>query len=300
VAQTISCTQCGTKFAITRDRCPKCRSFVQKVDKAAEAQKSRTMARVAAIVVGVFALAVTGLRIMQPSQPQPGRRTSAPVDPFAARRQAAAETKMAEENAPPAQPAQRTFMDSAASGAASYDSGDYAGALTRFEEAIKKNPQDAESFSNLGQVLVKQGRVADALPYFDKAIALDPKRWAYRFNQARALGLLERWEESIASYKQAQDLFPNDYVTTFNLGLALHKKGDEPAAIEEYKKAIALNPSEPSFRMAIAMSFERMQNKQAAVAEYTEYLRLSPTAADAEKVRSKIAQLTGQPAATGN
>ena len=85
--------------------------------------------------------------------------------------------------------------------------------------------------------------------------------------------------------------------TAFNLALTLHKKGDDQSAVEEYKKAIAMSPSDASFHFALALSYERLQRTSDAVAAYEEYLRLAPAAGDAEKIRARIAQLTGSPAA---
>jgi tetratricopeptide (TPR) repeat protein len=295
VAQTVLCSSCGTKFAANRDRCPKCRAAVVRVDAKAEAAKSKRLAQAAGVVLGVFVLILGGLWVTQDSEPEPPRTTAKPVDPLAARRQTVAKDSPEAPAAAAESPAERPFLDASAQGAVAYDAGDYESSLARFEAAVKQNPNDAESLSNLGQVLVKLGRTAEAIPYFEKATSLNPDRWAYRFNLARALSLLQRWDESVASYKQAQKLFPDDYVTTFNLGLAMHKKGDEAAAVEEYKKAIGLNPGEASFRMALAISYEALQQKADAAGQYSEYLRLSPLASDAEKVRTKIAQLTGQP-----
>ena len=292
--QTTTCTRCGAKFAVARDRCPKCRALVERVDLAAAAAQSRRMAKIAGAIVGAFALIVGGLWLMREPEPRSnGAATTTAADPLAARRQAARPAEATE--APPAN-AERPFLDAADKGAISYSAGDYAGALARFEDAVKQNPKDAESLSNLGQVLVRMHRTAEAIPHFERACALNPDRWAYRFNLARALGLLQRWDEAIASYRQAQTLFPDDYATTFNLALAMHKKGDDAGAVTEYKKAIAQNPGEASFRMALAISYEGLKQNSEAAGQYSEYLRLSPLAGDAEKVRAKIAQLTGAPA----
>ena len=296
MAQTVLCSTCGTKFAANRDRCPKCRAVLVRVDAATEAAHSKKLMRASGVVAGVFVLIVGGLWVTQGSEPEHKPTTLKPVDPLAARRQAAAASPNEAPAAAPEDPAARTHMDSSAQGAVAYESGDFAASLARFEDAVKQNPNDVESLNNIGQVLVKTGRTAEALPYFEKATTIAPDRWAYRFNYARAFAGLQRWDEAVASYKHAQKLFPDDYVTTFNLGLALHKKGDEAAAVEEYKKAVALNPGEASFRMALAISYEALQQKTDAAGQYSEYLRLSPLAADADKVRSKIAHLTGQPA----
>jgi tetratricopeptide (TPR) repeat protein len=292
VAQPTVCTKCGSKFDSSRDRCPKCRALIVKVDAAAEAARSKRLALGSGVVLGICVLAVGAIWFTQ--RPEPERPVTAkPADPLAARRQS--RPQEGEPGAGAAVERQRPFMEPAAAATVAYNTGDYQSALAQFEAAVAKNPQDAESLSNLGLVLVRLERTAEAIPYFERACVLNPDRWAYRFNLARGLGLLQRWDESIDSYRQAQRLYPDDYVTTFNLALTLHKKGDDAAAVEEYKKAVALNPSDASFQMALAISYEALQQKQNAAAAYTEYLRLAPSAADADKVRARIALLTGQP-----
>src|SRR5688572_19041841 len=117
------------------------------------------------------------------------------------------------------------FIEAAAAGSVAYGAGDFPAALTHYREAIDKNPNDAESHSNLGQVLVRMNQAEEALPHFDRAIALNPGRWAYHFNRARALAVLQRWEEAVAGYRQAQQIYPDDYAIAFNLGQALQRKG---------------------------------------------------------------------------
>jgi tetratricopeptide (TPR) repeat protein len=291
--QTTSCASCGSKLAVSRERCPKCRALVTPVGVVPNAAHSRRLVRATVGLSAVFGLVLAGLWLTQPGAAEPSVHTAV-ADPLAARRQPKTLPAAA---APPAGEVERPFLDAADKGSLAYGAGDFASALSRFEEAVRKNPEDAESLSNLGQVLVRMQRPAEALPYFERAAALNPSRWAYRFNLARTLGLLQRWDEAIASYRQAQTLFPDDYATTFNLALALHKKGDDSGAIGEYKKAIALNPEDASFRMALAVSYEGLQQKADAAGQYAEYLRLSPLASDGDKVRAKIAYLTSAPQA---
>lgn len=287
------CRQCGSKFAGSRDRCPRCRAEVVHADPAAEAASSTRMARIAGGILVAFALVLGVLWLLQDGAPAEATATTAAPDPLAARRQPPAPAVEAAAPAVSDTPdsGQRAFLEPSGAGTMAYSAGNYGSALAQFEEAVRRNGQDAEALSNLGQVLVRLERTEEALPYFQRAVALNPERWAYRFNYARALGLMGRWDEAIASYREAQQLFPDDYVTTFNLALTLHRKGDDAAAVEEYRKAIVLDPSDASFRMALATSYERLQNKAEAAAAYGEYLRLAPDAPDADKVRARIAQL---------
>lgn len=277
-------------MAATRERCPRCRAPIVRIDAAADAARSRKLARAASIALGIAVLAVAMIWLRADRQADASPVAARPPDPLAARRQRAAVPA----EAPKARPDEHAFVEAPAAAAAAYEAGDYNTSLSHYQEAVGRNPQDAESLSNLGQVLVRLGRAEESLPYFERACALNPDRWAYRFNLARALSVLGRWEASIASYRQAQGLFPDDYVTTFNLALALHKSGDDASAVEEYQKAIALNPSDASYRMALGISYEALQRRKEAAEAYGEYLRLDPAASDADAVRSRISLLNGQ------
>jgi tetratricopeptide (TPR) repeat protein len=259
---------------------------------AREAETSRKLARISATIAGSFVVLLAGLWMWREwGTPRvPAKSVAAPV----ASTPRPAPTPVGEPARQLPQLARdRPFMDPAGVGAAAYGEGDFATALAQFQAAVEKNPQDTDSLSNLGQVLVKMNRPADAIPYLTRAVSLAPDRWAYQFNLARALGLVGRLDESIQGYRTAQVLFPNDYVTAFNLALSLHKKGDEAAAVEEYQKAINLQPEDASFRKALGISYERLQKGSEAAAAYQEYLRLSPDAPDADIVRARIAELTG-------
>lgn len=252
--------------------------------------------RGAAVFVGVFALTIVVLWLVR--DPAPAPRAAGPVaDPFSGRRPAppAAPPIAAPAHAPG--PAERPFLEAAGEGSLAYASGDYNASLAHYLAAVEKNPDDAESLSNLGQVLVRLNRTGESIPYFERAVAILPGRWAYHFNLSRALGLLGRTDEAIAGYRRAQQLFPDDYATAFNLAMTLHHKGDEVSAIEQYRKAIVLQPEDASFRKALGISYEQLQKGPEAAAAYAEYLRLSPSAPDGDKVRARIARLQAGPAA---
>ena len=295
MAHAIICESCGAKIRADRPRCPRCRVRLAAPDPAAVARRSRLLARWSAGLVAGFVVVLAGLWLTRDPAPAaaPAATTARP-DPLAARRQ----PRPAATGTPAPAVESHPFLEPSGAGGVAYEAGDYESALAQFQDAVTKNPQDAESLSNLGQVLVRLGRTEEALPFFARAIAIIPDRWAYRFNNARALALLRRWEESIAEYRRAQQLFPSDYATAFNLALTLHKSGDDASAVDEYKKAIELAPTDASFRLALGISYESLKKPAEAAAAYEEYLRLAPSAQDADNVRAKIAQLTGAPART--
>lgn len=298
MGDVIICEKCGTRVRAGRDRCPRCRAFLKAPDPAQAAAESRKLLKATGVLVGGFLLLLAVLWFRRDATPvtSPSRPVAAAPSP---KRDAGSDANQAQARAPQLGH-DRPFLDAAGEGAVAYEAGDLATSLAKFQAAIERNPKDADSLSNLGQVLVKMNRPADAIPYLSRAVSLAPDRWAYQFNLARALGLVGRMDESIQGYRKAQELFPNDYVTTFNLALSLHKNGDEAAAVDQYQKAITLQPDDASFRKALAISYERLQKSAEAAAAYQEYLRLSPSAPDADKVRARIAELTGAPASSAS
>jgi Flp pilus assembly protein TadD len=294
------CPQCGAKMREERPACGRCRAplaapatSVVAAELAAPAESTRLSAVTIVAVIGVIVMAA-GVPFFWGGGDDAPTSVTPRADPFAARRQSTNEAPSTVTSSPVQTPG---FMESHDEGAVAYAGGNYANASERYQAAIAKNPDDAESFSNLGQVLVREGKAEEALPYFDRAIAIIPQRWAYRFNRARALGIVGRTADAVAGYRDAQQLFPDDYATAFNLGLALHKLGDEAAAVDAFQKAIQLDPNDASFRMALGISLERLQRPRDAAAAYEAYLRLSPSAPDATAVRARITQLTQAPAA---
>ena len=189
-----------------------------------------------------------------------------------------------------------TALDSTRLANAAYNVGDLDAAKARFEQAVARNPDDAEAMNGIGQVLVRQGQIEEAMLRFSQAIRLAPDNWAYRFNLARAEGQLGRWDAAIADYRTAAGLFPTDYATQYNLAMALHKKGNDEAAIPEFKHAIELAPSEPSFHLSLAISLEKTGQLADARREYATYLEMEPSAPEAEKLKAHLQALaSGQP-----
>jgi tetratricopeptide (TPR) repeat protein len=293
VREAITCPSCGAKVRAGRSRCPRCRAVLAAPDPARAAAISH---RLRTIAGGIFVAFVVVTAVLwtqrEPAPPEAPQLRQPPDDPLARRRPQAGPEPAARKAVE-----SRAFMEPSGVASAAYTAGDYVSALEQFQAAVDRNPRDAESLSNLGQVLVRLNRAAEAVPYFERAIAEIPNRWAYHFNLARALGQTGKWEPAVAAYRRAQALFPDDYATAFNLGQALHRMGDETAAVEAYQKAIALEPNDASFRMALGISYERLDRRAEAAAAYGEALRLNPAAPDADTVKERIARLTVAPAA---
>jgi tetratricopeptide (TPR) repeat protein len=188
-----------------------------------------------------------------------------------------------------------TKEDFARAGAAAYEQGQVAVALSAFETAAAQFPDDPDTRNNLGQVLVRVGRAAEALPHLEAAVAGDADRWTFRFNLARARGQAGDWSGAVADYRVAAELFPDDHVTFYNLGRAQQKLGEHAAAAASLERAVALGPDEPSALLTLAFSYEKLSRIPQALQAYRDYLERDPQSRQAETIRARIGQLQQGP-----
>ena len=80
--------------------------------------------------------------------------------------------------------------------------------LQELKEIVKKNPQSAEAYYNLGFVYHKSGQSKEAIPYLKKAIALDPKKPSVYTTLALAYYSLGKNQEAVPQAQKALGIDP--------------------------------------------------------------------------------------------
>lgn len=76
-------------------------------------------------------------------------------------------------------------------------------AIASLHTALQHAPNYAEAYNNLGSLYYTQGRITEAIPYFEKSIRLNSKHWEAHFNLANCLMRLEQITRAISHYEQA-------------------------------------------------------------------------------------------------
>ncbi|XP_022111985.1 transmembrane and TPR repeat-containing protein 1-like [Acanthaster planci] len=160
-----------------------------------------------------------------------------------------------------------------------------------YREAIRLNPQSAESRTHYGQVLATLGKVKEAirelhvaleldadfaeahrqlasvyvlagkhsegLKHATVALQLDPnaedvRKASLLFDIGNCLKELARDQEAIQSYQEAVKLNPRLSSAHLNLGAMLHLKGDFAQARRQYQEALKLDPDNRTLQQNIA------------------------------------------------
>ena len=84
--------------------------------------------------------------------------------------------------------------------------GDFAGAITSYDQALEIQPNLHEAWFNRGNALSQLGRFEEAIASYDKAIAIKPDFQEAWYNRGSALSNLGRVDEANASYNKAQEI----------------------------------------------------------------------------------------------
>lgn len=108
-----------------------------------------------------------------------------------------------------------------------------AAALSMLRRALALRPHQAETWSNLGLVLWRQGRVEEAGEALHKAVTLHPDRATFRANLGVFCGTVGKVEEAEVELKEATRLDPDNLAAVWDLGLLYLRNGD-------WKRGLAL------------------------------------------------------------
>jgi tetratricopeptide (TPR) repeat protein len=123
--------------------------------------------------------------------------------------------------------------------------GKTAAAVAYWNRAVTLDPQkaNAEGYLNLGNALLEQGKTQQAIDRYLEALRRDPHFAAAYNNLAEALLLQERWQQAIECYHRAIEQLPEPAWAYYKLGNLLLKLRQYAEAAAALRHSIALNPN---------------------------------------------------------
>jgi tetratricopeptide (TPR) repeat protein len=111
------------------------------------------------------------------------------------------------------------------------------------------HPNDAKSYSLVGDMLYHNGKSAEALEKYKKCLQINKaiySVWEQTMYVQDELGL---YEDMLKTSEQATDLFPNQSVAFFFNGVANEKKGKLSEAISSLEQAILMSSKKPQIKL---------------------------------------------------
>lgn len=181
--------------------------------------------------------------------PPGGGAQQPPAAKAPAAKASAAKVPAAPAAAPPAQnagPADLKALRRQATKA--HEGDDLAGAIRLYRQVLDREPDNSQTWSNLGVALRKAENFEAAAAAQRRAVEIKPEEGSYWSNLGNALKDLDRVEEAIEAHRKAVQLRPREPSWRHNFGVALREAGLFQEALDEFDAAIRLAPENDNYR----------------------------------------------------
>ncbi|MCX6089150.1 MAG: tetratricopeptide repeat protein [Candidatus Atribacteria bacterium] len=134
----------------------------------------------------------------------------------------------------------------------------------------------AEKAFNTGRSFVLAEEFKKALPYFEDAVKKDPQYADAYFEIGYCQLYSEKYQEAIKAFKKVLTLKPEDSESFFYLGMSYAELEDYQNAIKAYQESIRLNLNEPDAENNLARIYYHQQNYDEAIIHYQKAIAIKP------------------------
>lgn len=172
-------------------------------------------------------------------------------------------------------------------GAALANSGDSAGALAKFQEAVAAKPDLTAGWMALAKVAVKEKKYQIAVDAAKKALEIDDEdadMWLVLYQSYTALG-------DKANAAAAEKKAPANPSKLFNEAARLINEGKDGEAEEQLKRAVAADEKFAIAYYELGMVYVRAGKSAEAKAALSKYLELDPKGKDAATAKEMLGYL---------
>ena len=158
---------------------------------------------------------------------------------------------------------------------------------TLWKRALACTSGNYVALNNLGNALVKQGKLDEVIAQFQRALEVHPDFPDARSNLAKArynlgnsLFKQGQLDEAIAEYRASLASAPENAEALNNLGNALATRGADDDAIAQYQKALAIQPGYSDAHYDLGHVLLKHGRLDDAVAQFRQALEIKPDDAD--------------------
>ena len=145
----------------------------------------------------------------------------------------------------------------------------------------KKFPDDSFAWKVLGVVLKQKGKLSQSIIYFKKALSINPQDFETYYNLGNTYKVLNEFQQSENNYKKAISLNPNFTDAYNNLGAILRELGRLEESETAYKKAIQLKEDFTDAYNNLGVTLRELRKLEESKSSYLKAISLNPNFADA-------------------
>jgi tetratricopeptide (TPR) repeat protein len=196
-----------------------------------------------------------------------------------------------------------------AEGVRLYQQGNYLGAVNHFQQALARQPGNADCFYNLGATYHQQAKLfsrppdrATAEQYYHLCLARNPGHEACQRSLAVLLVEGGRDAEAVAQLQSWARIQPQNPAPHVELARLYHEHGDLREAENQLSDALAVDPNDPRTLVALGSLRELSGDPGQALTNYSRALAVDPAqpvvaARAAELQSATTGRMAMQPAA---
>ena len=142
--------------------------------------------------------------------------------------------------------------------------------------SLEVNPNQPETYNNLGALYMDQNQNREAIQYFSEAIARQPNYFRALLNRATAYSKIGDLTSALQDFAIAATQRPHDPALLFNRGLAYFSAGKYEAAIDDFSHALAVQPQNARLYVERARAFVKYGYPAEAYDDLTQAIALNP------------------------
>lgn len=154
--------------------------------------------------------------------------------------------------------------------------GDQAGAAGAYQRIVAEQPDDWESWNNLGNAHAAAGNSEAAIAALAEAARRNPRSGPVQRNFASSLAEAGRAGEAIAVLQRFVALEPGDLAALRELASLLRHVFRDREAAEFLERAVRLDPTDASLQLELAEQYATLWEPLAAERAFREVLRIDP------------------------
>lgn len=142
--------------------------------------------------------------------------------------------------------------------------------------SLEVNPNQPETYNNLGALYMEQNQNGEAISYFSEALARQPHYFRALLNRATAYSKVGDLTQALQDFSTAAAQRPHDPALLFNRALAYFDAGKYEAAIDDFSHAIAVQPQNARLYVQRARAFAKYGYPAEAYDDLTQAITLNP------------------------
>jgi tetratricopeptide (TPR) repeat protein len=150
-------------------------------------------------------------------------------------------------------------------------------AMVHYQEALKINPDYAESRDNIGNVFLVKGQMDEAIANYQKALKIRPDFAEAHFGMATALQQKGRTNEAIDHFQRTVEINPEFAEAQVNLANLLLATGRLDEAMVHYQMALTVNTNNADAHNNLGFCFFQRGRMREAFSQYQEALQIQPS-----------------------